>query len=269
MTSADRLIQPPQRSTRFGTLLILAAVLLLSISSFSLQSRPWLVVPAAAAACAALLLKEQQASSFALFTALLIAVPALHASLRAWPYNLLIPIIAYLVVMLSVPRLRRSFPWVRSGRIDTTVSLLVLATMVVSGAALFVWHRALAPDLSVQLRHLPPLPVWLVPVAGLGFSAGNAAAEEFAFRGVVMQATDGAFGPGRRSIVVQAWLFGAAHYLQGFPNGAWGLAMTFVYGAALGVIRRRSQGLLAPWTAHVAADAVIFAILVGSARGHG
>ena len=85
--------------------------------------------------------------------------------------------------------------------------------------------------------------------------------EEFLFRGVVMQSLDSAFGPGSISIVVQGWLFGAMHYLRGFPNGWRGVAMASVYGIMLGMIRRRSGGMLAPWLAHVFADLVIFAIL--------
>jgi len=78
-----------------------------------------------------------------------------------------------------------------------------------------------------------------------------------------MQALDSATGPGFISLFVQAWLFGAMHYLQGFPNGLWGIAMTVTYGVMLGWLRRRSQGMLTPWLAHVFADIVIFIILVG------
>jgi membrane protease YdiL (CAAX protease family) len=83
-----------------------------------------------------------------------------------------------------------------------------------------------------------------------------------------MQALDSAFGPGIMSIVLQAWPFGAMHYREGFPNGAWGLAMTFVYGIMLGALRRRAQGMFAPWIAHVCADMMIFAILAGLILGH-
>jgi len=79
-----------------------------------------------------------------------------------------------------------------------------------------------------------------------------------------MQSMDSAFGPGVVSIFLQAWLFGAMHYLQGFPNGGWGLVMAAVYGLMLGWLRRRSQGMLAPWLAHICADMVIFAILAAS-----
>jgi hypothetical protein len=43
--------------------------------------------------------------------------------------------------------------------------------------------------------------------------------------------------------------------------------MTFVYGIMLGTIRRRSQGMFAPWVAHACADMVIFVILAGVVFG--
>jgi membrane protease YdiL (CAAX protease family) len=61
--------------------------------------------------------------------------------------------------------------------------------------------------------------------------------------------------------VLQAASFALLHFVSGFPGGCWGLAMTFVYGLMLGTIRRRAQGMLAPWLAHVCADLTIFAIL--------
>jgi len=63
------------------------------------------------------------------------------------------------------------------------------------------------------------------------------------------------------SLLLQACLFGALHFLQGFPRGAWGFGMAFIYGIMLGHIRRKSRGMPAPWLAHVCADLVIFAIL--------
>jgi membrane protease YdiL (CAAX protease family) len=119
----------------------------------------------------------------------------------------------------------------------------------------------------MHLSYMPSMPLWLLPLVGIGFAIGNAAMEEFVFRGVIMQAIDSAFGAGWLSVIVQAWLFGVMHFLQGFPNGWWGLAMTFVYGIMLGAIRRRAQGMLAPWLAHVCADMVIFAILAAIVLG--
>jgi CAAX protease family protein len=110
---------------------------------------------------------------------------------------------------------------------------------------------------------MPAMPLWLFPVAGLAFAAGNAAMEESIYRGVIMQSLDSAAGAGALSILIQAWLFGCMHFLHGFPNGLWGVAMTFLYGVMLGWLRRRTRGMLVPWLAHVVADLVIFIIVAG------
>jgi membrane protease YdiL (CAAX protease family) len=143
----------------------------------------------------------------------------------------------------------------------------VAATAAVSGIALYLWDHALHPDLSRHLAYIPPVPFWSYPFLGLGFAVLNAAMEEAAFRGIVMQATDSAFGPGVLSLLLQAGLFGALHFLQGFPKGAWGLGMAFAFGIMLGHIRRKSRGMVAPWLAHLCADLVIFAILASIMLG--
>jgi membrane protease YdiL (CAAX protease family) len=155
----------------------------------------------------------------------------------------------------------------RSGRLNGEILVMVIVTAIVAGIALFLWNLLLKPDLSVHLNSIPDLPIWLYPLAGLVFSIGNAVLEEFVFRGMFMQALDSVFGSGTVSIVGQAWLFAAVHYRQGFPNGAWGIAMTFVYGIMLGMIRRRSQGMLAPTITHGCADMAIFAILASAVIG--
>ena len=77
----------------------------------------------------------------------------------------------------------------------------------------------------------------------------------------MMEALDSALGDGYWSTGTQAVSFAALHYLTGFPSGMLGFFMVLVYGVMLGVIRRRSSGLLAPWIAHVMTDIAIFSIL--------
>ncbi|MFH9980523.1 CPBP family intramembrane glutamic endopeptidase [Streptomyces sp. NPDC017179] len=65
----------------------------------------------------------------------------------------------------------------------------------------------------------------------------------------------------RTAVVVQALLFGAAHF-GGFPSGFTGVAMAGAWGFVLGVLRLRSGGILVPYGVHVAADAVIGTLAV-------
>jgi membrane protease YdiL (CAAX protease family) len=261
MKAAFRLIQPPPRSTRAGISIVFASACILSVVSFLDTAPPWIVIVSLFLVALSVLARELQALHLALFTVLLVA-SSLRPSLHTWPLFLLIPLLGYFAVALSVPKLRTTILWMHGGRLRRDIMLIVLAVAVVSGIALFVWYRAIRPDLAIQLGHMPAMPLWMFPLAGLGFSLGNAALEELAYRGIIMQALDSAGGPGLLSVIVQAWLFGAAHYRAGFPNGTWGLAMATVYGIMLGGLRHRSRGMLAPWLAHVLADGVVFTILV-------
>jgi membrane protease YdiL (CAAX protease family) len=207
---------------------------------------------------------------------------------RAWAY---VPAAALLVLMLPVARwypawvwqvpsagfllpfvlcalfcapfriLRARFAWLTRGDIDQISWLLLALVVLVSAVALILW--ALWTDyLGVATRMLAPLrqaPLWfsllvLVP----GFTVANAAAEELVYRGVLQDALETDWG--RMPAVVlclQASAFAAAHFRGGFPNGKVGYAMFFIYALRLGGLRRRTRGMLAPYLAHVGADAVI------------
>jgi membrane protease YdiL (CAAX protease family) len=202
-----------------------------------------------------------QAIHLLLFTLLWIALPLIVPALGFWPQILLLPIIIYASVTTAIPNLRHSILWLRAGRLTSNIIILILATIALSTIALVGWHRLFQPDLSSHLAMIPKMPLWILPLACLGFAMLNAAMEEIVFRGIMMQALDSALGKGNLTIMIQAGSFASFHYLAGFPNGVWGFAMVFVYGFMLGVLRRRSQGILAPWIAHVLADMAIFAIL--------
>lgn len=103
-------------------------------------------------------------------------------------------------------------------------------------------------------------PLWLLVVAGAGFSLVNAAVEEAVFRGVLQTALERVSGPGV-AVVVQAVAFGLLHVV-GVPTGLVGALMAGAWGLLLGVMRWRTGGLLAPYVAHVAADATIFGMLL-------
>ena len=257
-----RLILPPVRSTRIGSGILFFCVVLLSSVSFSERITAWAVLASLLLVVTSVLTREIQALHLSCFSAFFVTLPYLLPLLRAWPYLLLVPLCCYAGVVLAVPSLRTSLGWLRPGQVSGAIVLFTLAIAVISGIALYAWYRVLTPDLTIHLGHFPDMPVWLFPLAGLGFSLGNAALEELVYRGVIMQTLDSIAGPGLISLVAQAWLFGALHYRQGFPSGVVGLAMAVIYGIMLGALRRRSEGMVAPWMAHVVADVVIFVILV-------
>jgi len=201
----------------------------------------------------------------ALFTLFWVLLPGLLPFGREWPFWFLCPLVAYCLMVFAIRSLRRTAGWFRLGRLERRDLPAVAGVALVSVIALVVWVLAADPDLSDLEEMIPDLSIWVLPWVAIGFAIVNAALEEAIFRGIMMDALDRTLGRPSLSILVQAAAFGVAHYHSGFPRGAWGFAMVFVYGIMLGAIKRRCKGLLAPWVAHVVADLVIFAIMVAVA----
>ena len=128
-----------------------------------------------------------------------------------------------------------------------------------------VWNLICRPDLAASRAIIPPMPLWLLPLAGISFALLNSMVEEAIFRGVMLQALDSAVGAGTISLVIQAVFFGWLHYSEvGCPKGLVGVAMASVYGFILGYLRYRSGGILAPWLAHFGTDVSVFIIVASS-----
>jgi uncharacterized protein len=252
---------PPPPSI-IESLIILAAIGVLS--AFMVLPRTfafWAVSSLVLLTVFAIFFRFIQAIHLLSFSLLWLALPLILPTLGFWPQILLLPIIIYALVVTAIPNLRRSIFWLRSGHLTSDIILLILATVVLSSIALVCWYLLFQPNISSHLAMIPKMPVWLLPLACLGFAMVNAAMEEIVFRGIMMQALDSVHGGGNLTVVIQAGSFASLHYLAGFPNGVWGFAMVFVYGFMLGVLRRRSRGILASWIAHVLTDIAIFAIL--------
>jgi len=62
-------------------------------------------------------------------------------------------------------------------------------------------------------------------------------------------------------ILCQAVVFALWHF-QGFPGGAVGIMMVFVWSVFLGALRFRSGGMIAPLIAHFLADLSVAVILL-------
>jgi hypothetical protein len=112
----------------------------------------------------------------------------------------------------------------------------IVAVVVVSGVALIAWWKLARPDVSdltlaSELRHAVARPV-ILAAALVRWSALNAVAEEFFFRGALQCTLTQSLGPAL-GIVVQAAVFGLIHY-RGFPRGWSGIALATIYGLMLG-----------------------------------
>ncbi len=176
-------------------------------------------------------------------------------------------IVAYTLMVWAAPALGLTLGWARMGRISRDVLLLIIAIVLISSVALLLWYRLTAPDLKdLAQNFVPDLSPAVLFVGAVGFSMVNALVEEVAYRGVLMHALDAALGVGAASVLVQAIPFGLLHFSGGFPRGWIGVGLAVIYGIMMGMVRRRGQGMLAPWIAHVFTDISIAAIVLSLAQ---
>ena len=182
----------------------------------------------------------------------------LLTGLRFPGIDLAIPIIATVVILLR--RRGQARPsWLSLGRFDLVSLFFAIATVALSALGLWLWSRGGAASIQWQRAQLELIPRSLWIPGAIGFALTNAIAEEVIYRGVIREGLR-SFVSAAAEIPITAALFGIAH-LNGFPSGIVGVALVFVWGIALGIIRNRTDGILAPVVVHIAADLAIFTIL--------
>lgn len=179
-----------------------------------------------------------------------------------WPAYLLVPILAAIALGFAAGFGRDLLATLQRGRLGRAEWGLIALIAVIAATALIGWVVLLEPDLSRLSGLLPQWPLLGLVAAGAGFSIVNAMLEEIVWRGVLQNWLMSFMSP-PAAVVVQAASFGAAHY-NGFPSGFAGMGLAAIWGAMIGALAVRSGGLAAPVVAHIAADAVIFAVLAGA-----
>lgn len=212
---------------------------------------------------ALVLLARWSRSGAALRTTLLavfVHVLVLAFGMSIWPAPLLLAVVLLWVFGRLWSPLRPTLAWLHRGRFTSDLPWLVLATIVLSAIALTVWAQLVHPEVSpflAALRSMPPA----AAIAGIVvFALINSACEEAVFTGAFLHELRGVLDV-RIALGVQSLAFGLMH-IEGFPSGLIGVALGTVYGVMLGVIRVRSRGMVAPYTAHVMADVTIGVLAV-------
>lgn len=188
-----------------------------------------------------------------------VAIVLPHA---AWPWHLLLPLVAYTAIVLTWPRLRRGVPRPAIGRLVGWPLAAAAALAVVSAAVLMGFHTLVQPDASDLAARIPVTMFGNLLLAGVCFSAANAALEELVFRFVLWEvaASEWSIGVALGGTSV---LFGLGH-LHGYPPGPFGVVLAGVFGLALGLLRLWTGGLGLAIAVHVSADATIFGLLWSS-----
>lgn len=251
------------RLRRAGQASILLAVAGLSAIPFATgHLGPLSIALAAVLACACALRHAIaiQMALIALALALQMQVPAL----RVASLPLILTLAVFALVVLTLAPLRRSCDWLQRGLLDRRAGWQIAGIAVVSSAALLAWHALTHPDVGPLKAMFSGMPTAAVIAAGVIFPLVNATVEEAIYRGVMMSALGQVFRSVLLVNLVQALSFGLLHK-DGFPSGAWGIALATLYAALLGMLRHHTRGLLAPWIAHVLTDATIFLIVLNLA----
>lgn len=174
-------------------------------------------------------------------------------------------LLIYIIFCKKSNRFKTGLDWLQFGRLDRKVYLPTLFFVLLASSALIVWFLVAKPNIKDLIdQMLPDCNPALLTAGALLFSMVNAAVEEGAYRGVIMHSLDAALGAKWTSTGLQAAAFGALH-LNGFPRGWLGVLLAAVFGIFMGIVRRRADGMLAPWIAHVLVDVVIVCIVAGAA----
>lgn len=174
------------------------------------------------------------------------------------PAGLLFPFVSYLIIVLLLPQLRKSLSWFSWGRPGRSALLAALLILALSLLVLYIWALWSENVIEhyVYLFHPEILYIELIIFAFL-FATINAICQEIIFRGVLQDALKSAVAKDSAAILLQAVLFGLIH-IEGIPSGLTGVVMAFLYGSALGMLKRMSGGLLLPVAVHFIADLFIF-----------
>ena len=256
-------IRDPSRSSGSARILLVLLIAGLSMTQV-LTGHPW----GDWVFCAAGLILPLAIRSGSIYTVhfnvllLLNFLTDLYPHLSGYPFSRLTHLALYAYVVAMIPALRGTVGWVCVGKMTAKIWFASATVIILGALILAVWVRENSPDLSRYASLVPNAPIGVLLLYGVAFAAFNAALEEIIWRGVMMEALDSAFGAGYCSLIIQAASFGAAHYRTGFPNSLSGGVLTFLGGLILGLIRRKSRGLLGPWLVHFFGDMTAFTLIL-------
>lgn len=158
--------------------------------------------------------------------------------------------------------------WLGRPKPDRAALILAAASVPLTTAALVAFIASGRTDLEDATEGLASLPLWVLPLAGLGFVMANPTVEEILFRGALQTMITDRTGSAAVGIGIQGVAFGAIH-LNGVPGGWLGMLMAGAWGIMLGIVRHRTDSIRLAWVVHVLANVAIFATVTGLALREG
>ncbi|TGK09612.1 CPBP family intramembrane metalloprotease [Leptospira selangorensis] len=181
-----------------------------------------------------------------------------------WPGTLILALVFYFFAFSKI-RDAGLLRWLVRGEVSKQVLGLSALFVLSASIALFLWFYLLDPDISDIKENFPKGDIPLLIAAGIGFAIINAIAEEFLFRGILLEALLTARCSLFWALVFQALSFGILH-LHGFPRGWVGVGLAGIYGLMTGLIRILSKGIYYPVLVHIFADITIAGIVLFFAK---
>ena len=241
---------------------VLFATFCYVIASF-LESQRTLDVLALTLCVTACLLRARgfnQAFLLVIMYVALFAERLLSPRWQTWPLFMLLPFACWIAVVLFAGLSRQITSWFVLGRLDRVSAVLALITAFIPVIALRLWSHRHEVYIHKKALAIPHLSLSMLILAGLGFAIVNALTEELIYRGVVQNGFEEVFKKPVVALVLQAIVFGSAHYF-GVPGGLSGVLLASCYGLSVGLLRKTSKGLLWPVLVHSIVDGGIFQIL--------
>ncbi len=151
--------------------------------------------------------------------------------------------------------------WLGPGSRDRAARLLAAASIPLTTVALVAFIASGRTDVNAATEGLQSLPLWALPLVGLGFVLVNPTVEEVLFRGVLQEMVTEASARAGLGIAAQGVAFGVIH-LHGVPGGPLGMVMATSWGVVLGIVRHRTGSLRLVWIVHVLANTAIYTTVV-------
>lgn len=246
---------------------VVAAAVSIAVAS---SSGGWLLLPVVALLVLAVWLRRIGDDGAAMWIAIVawasVGVASAGSFGLVWPIPQLIGLG---IAALALRRLRIAPPvWLQRGTPDQRALILAIVSVPLTTVALVTFIASGRTDLETATEGLSSLPLWVVPLAGIGFVLANPTVEEVLFRGALQTVVAERTGNVTTGVFVQGVAFGAIH-LNGVPGGPLGMVMAGGWGLVLGVVRHRTNSIRLAWVVHVFANIAIFTTVTGLALRDG
>ncbi|MDE0370076.1 MAG: CPBP family intramembrane metalloprotease [bacterium] len=171
-------------------------------------------------------------------------------------------VVVYVVVASRLPWLRELAPWRHAWSCNLRQGAAGAAIGLVAGLALWAWYERRPEQLADLLDITRDWSIWTLLSLGVLAAVVNAVVEEAVYRGIIQDSLERVLRPGVTALVMQAAVFAALHFPTGILQGHGGVALAFLYGLVLGLLRRRSGGLAVPVIAHAVTDLAILGVVL-------